>query len=198
MNNLAGKSLSKTFPGHPDPATSRVAETELAQHRVRPDSSPMRGRLSALLDGAGWSVGLAVALFAFALLFLALEFQSPDIVLWTGHHVVSTEQGGLVTFRWHSEAYTVDVPGYGSGNKVDVYFNPADPSNAVADNVPDRVTTGLLVGVPVIGGVAVLLAGLSRKRRWARRQSRGAASYGSGLDPEFVGRQLKERRGDQR
>jgi hypothetical protein len=68
----------------------------------------------------------------------------------------------------------------------------------MADNVPDRVFTGLLVGVPAVGGVAVLLLGLTRKRRWARRQSRQAASYGSGLDPEFVARQLQQRRGDQR
>ena len=66
----------------------------------------------------------------------------------------------------------------------------------MADNVPDRVFAGLPVGVPVIAGVAALVAGLTRKRRWARRQSRGAASYGSGLDPEFVVRQLKAHGGD--
>jgi hypothetical protein len=156
----------------------------------------MRGRLGAVLDGAGWSVGLAAALFVFALLYVALDFQSPEIVLWTGHHVVATEQGGLATFRWHGQAYTVDVPGFGSGKKVDIYFNPGDPSGAMADNVPDRVFAGLLVGGPVIAGVAVLVAGLTRKRRWARRQSREAASYGDGLDPEFVARQLKAYRGD--
>ncbi len=141
-------------------------------------------------------MGLAAALFVFALLFVALDFQSPEIVLWTGHRVVVTEQHGLATFRWHGQAYTVDVPGFASGKKVDIYFNSGDPSAAMADNVPDRVFAGLFVGVPVTVGVAVLVAGLTRKRRWARRQSRGAASYGSGLDPEFVARQLKAHRGD--
>ena len=168
----------------------------MAQDRLRPDTSPMRGRLGAVLDGAGWSVGLAAALFVLALLFVALDFQSPEIVLWTGHHVVGTEQHGLATFRWHGEAYTVDVPGFGSGKKVDIYFNPGDPSGAMADNVPDRLFAELFVGVPVIVGVAVLVVGLTRKRRWARRQSRKAASYGSGLDPEFVARQLKAYRDD--
>ena len=157
----------------------------------------MRGRLGAVLDGAGWSVGLAAALFVFALLYVALDFQSPEIVLWTGHHVVAIEQQGLATFRWQGQAYTVDVPGFGSGNKVDIYFSPGDPSGAMADNVPDRVFAGLLVGGPVIAGVAVLVAGLTRKRRWARRQRRQAASYGDGLDPDFVARQLKAHRGDQ-
>jgi hypothetical protein len=156
----------------------------------------MRGRLGAVLDGAGWSVGLAAALFVFALLFVALDFQSPEIVLWTGHRVVATEQHGLAMFRWHGQAYAVDVPGFGSGKKVDIYFHPGDPAGGMADNVPDRVVAGLFVGVPVIVGVAVLVVGLTRKRRWARRQSRGAASYGSGLDPEFVARQLKAYRGD--
>ncbi len=153
----------------------------------------MRGRLGALLDGAGWSIGLAAALFAFALLFLALEFQTPDIVLWTGHHVLGTEQGGLVTFRWHGQLYTVDTSGDGSAKGVGVYFNPGDPSAAMVNNVPDRLLAGLLFGVPVLGGVAVLLAGLTRKRRWARRQRRTAASYGTGLDQDFVARQLKQR-----
>jgi hypothetical protein len=156
----------------------------------------MRGRLGAVLDGAGWSVGLAAALFVLALLFLALEFQSPEIVLWTGHHVVAAEQGGLATFRWHGQAYTVAMPGYGSAKEVDVYFNPGDPSHAMADNVPDRVFAGLSVGGPVVVAAALLLVGLTRKRRWARRQSRGAASYGSGLDPDFVTRQLRQRRAD--
>jgi len=157
----------------------------------------VRGRLGAVLDGAGWSVGLAAALFVFALLYVVLDLQSPEIVLWTGHHVVATEQQGLATFRWQGQAYTVDVPGFGSGNKVDIYFSPGDPSGAMADNVPDRVFAGLLVGGPVIAGVAVLVAGLTRKRRWARRQRRQAASYGDGLDPDFVARQLKAYRGDQ-
>ncbi len=157
----------------------------------------MRSRPGALLDGAGSSIGLAAAFFAFALLAVALLVQSPDIVLWTGHHVVATEQGGLASFRWHGQGYTVDMPGFGSARAVNVYFSPGDPSHAMADNVPDRVVTGLLVGGPVLAGVAVLAAGLSRKRRWARRQRREAGSYGSGLDPEFVARQLAARRGRQ-
>jgi hypothetical protein len=169
----------------------------LAQDGLRPDTGLVRGRLGAVLDGAGWSVGLAAALFVFALLYVVLDLQSPEIVLWTGHHVVATEQQGLATFRWQGQAYTVDVPGFGSGNKVDIYFSPGDPSGAMADNVPDRVFAGLLVGGPVIAGVAVLVAGLTRKRRWARRQRRQAASYGDGLDPDFVARQLKAYRRDQ-
>ena len=58
-------------------------------------------------------MGLAAALFAFALLFLALDFQSPQIVLWTGQRAVGTEQNGLVTFYWQHHAYTATTPGTG-------------------------------------------------------------------------------------
>jgi len=96
----------------------------------------MRGRLGKVLDGAGWSVGLAAALFAFALLFLALDFQSPDIVLWTGQRAVGTEQNGLVTFYWKHHAYTATTPGTGSAKAVSVYFPPGNPDAAIAESLP--------------------------------------------------------------
>ena len=65
----------------------------------------MRSRLAAALDGAGWAVGLAAVLFVFALLVVLLDLQSPDAVLWTGHHVTGTEQGGIVSYRWQGQNY---------------------------------------------------------------------------------------------
>jgi hypothetical protein len=160
------------------------------------ENSRMRGRLGKILDGAGWSVGLAAALFAFALLFLALDFQSPDIVLWTGQRAVGTEQNGLVTFYWKHHAYTATTPGSGSAKAVSVYFPPGNPDAAIAESIPDRLTAVALFAVPVAAGVVVLAVGLTRKRRWARRQSRESASqFGGGLDEDFVARRLQERRG---
>jgi len=157
----------------------------------------MRSRLGKILDGAGWSVGLAAALFAFALLFLALDFQSPQIALWTGQRAVGTEQNGLVTFYWKHHAYTATTPGTGSAKAVSVYFPPGNPDAAVAESIPDRLTAVALFAVPVAAGVVVLAVGLTRKRRWARRLDRkGATSaFGAGLDEDFVARRLQERRG---
>jgi len=90
-------------------------------------------------DGTGWFVGLAVTLFVFALLMVLLELQSPDLVLWTGRQVVGTEQGGIVSYRWHGQSYSLDAPGYGSSKAVSVYLDPGNPSNAMIDNVADRV-----------------------------------------------------------
>jgi hypothetical protein len=155
----------------------------------------MQGRLRRLMDGAGWSVGAAAVLLLFALLAGLVVAQSPQIVLWTGQHATGYERGGLVFFRYSGRTYSVDVPGYGSASAVSVYFDPADPSTAMADNLADRAFTGGLVGGPVVAAALVLAIGLTRKRRWARRDARASGPrFGAGLDPEFVARQLEERR----
>ncbi len=162
------------------------------------DNGLMRARLRGLLDGAGWSVGLAAALFAFALVAAALVAQSPEAVLWTGQHTVGTESNGLVVFRYHGQDYSAPVPGSGSAKAVGVYFDPGNPDDAMADTLTHRLTSGLLVGAPVAAGVIVLIVGLTRKKRWARRQRRQRAQFGSGLDDEFVARHLQERRDSSR
>ena len=162
------------------------------------DNGLMRARLSGLLDGAGWSVGLAIVLFVFALVAAALVAQSPEAVLWTGHRTVGTETNGLVVFRYQGRDYSAPVPGSGSAKAVAVYFDPGNPDDAMADTPIHRLTSGLLVGVPLAAGVTVLIMGLTRKQRWARRQRRqqrqGRSEFGSGLDDEFVARHLQGRR----
>ena len=140
-------------------------------------------------------MGLAAVLLVFVLLVVALEFQSPDIVLWTGHRAVGTQQGGLVIFEWHGQAYSAQGPVAAGATRVTVYFDPGDPAKAMVDNVADRVITGLLVGVPLVAAVAVLVAGPTRRRwRELRRDRMVAPGFGQGLDPEFVDRVLRERR----
>jgi len=153
----------------------------------------MRARLGAWFDGAGWLVGSAVVLFVFALLVVLLEFQSPDVVLWTGHRVTGTEQGGIVYYRWQGQTYSVDAPGYGSSTAVSVWLDPGDPGNAMIDNAANRAVVASLVGLPLIVGVALLAVGPTRRYRWARGV---APAVGYGLDPDFVARHLRELRRD--
>jgi len=134
-------------------------------------------RVREFFDGAGWFVGLAVALFVFALLAVLLELQSPDLVLWTGHRVTGTEQGGIVTYRWHGQQYSLDARGFGSAKHVSVYLDPSDPGSGMADNLPDRILVSSFIGVPVAGGVALLVAGATRKSRHARRQIRRVREF---------------------
>ncbi len=137
----------------------------------------MLGRVHGWFDGAGWFVGLAVALFVFAALAVLLELQSPDLLLWTGHRVTGREQGGIITYRWDGQQYSLNARGYGSDPHVSVYLDPADPGDAMADNVPDRVVVASLIGAPVAGGLALLLAGATRKPRRERRKARLAREF---------------------
>lgn len=137
----------------------------------------MLARVRESFDGAGWFVGLAAALFVFALLAVLLELQSPDLVLWTGQRVTGTEQGGIVTYRWHGQQYSLDASGFGSARDVSVYFDPSDPGSGMVDNLPDRILVSSFIGVPVAGGVALLVAGATRKSRHARRQIRRVREF---------------------
>jgi hypothetical protein len=158
------------------------------------DTGLMLARIRRLFDGAGWFPGLAAVLFVFALLAVLLELQSPDAVRWTGQHVTGTEIGGIVSYRWDGQTYSLNAQGYGSAKAVGVYLDPADPSNAVIDNPFLRLVEGSLVAVPVAGGVALLVAGLTRRRRWERRQLRVAPETGQVLDQGFVSQHLRELR----
>ena len=128
-------------------------------------------------DGAGWSSAWLVALFAFALLAVLLQLQSPDLVLWAGTRVVGTEQGGIVSYRWHGQQYSINAAGYGSAKNVSVYLDPGDPGNAMIDHIATRILDSALIGAPIAGGVALLIAGGTRKYRWARRNARRAREF---------------------
>jgi hypothetical protein len=127
-------------------------------------------RVRKWFDGAGGFVGGAVVLVVFALLAVLLGLQSPDRVLWTGQQVIGTEQGGIVTYSWQGQSYSLDVPGYGSSQAVSVYLNPGDPSQAVVDNTFDRVVAALLVLGPAAGAIVLLVLGGTRNYRWFRRK----------------------------
>jgi hypothetical protein len=135
------------------------------------------GRVRGWFDGAGWFVGLAVALFVFAALAVLLELQSPDLLLWTGHRVTGREQGGIITYRWDGQPYSLNAPGYGSHRDVSVYLDPGDPGDAMADNLPDRILVASFIGAPVAGGLALLVAGATRKPRRQRRKARLAREF---------------------
>jgi len=158
------------------------------------DTGLMPARIRALFNGAGWFPGLAAALFVFALLAVLLELQSSDAVRWTGQRVTGTEIGGIVSYRWEGQTYSLDASGYGSAKAIGVDLDPADPSNAVIDNTFPRLVEGSLVAVPVAAGVLLLVAGLTRRWRWERRQQRIAPGTGQVLDQEFVTRHLRELR----
>jgi len=134
-------------------------------------------RVRKWYDGSGWFVAGAVVLLAFAVLALLVGLQSPDRVLWTGQEVVGTEHQGIVYYSWHGQSYSLDAPGTGSARAVSVFLDPGDPSQAMTDNVPDRVVAGLLVLGPVVAALVLLVLGGTRNYRWFRRKLKLAREF---------------------
>lgn len=127
-------------------------------------------RVRKWYDGSGWYVAGAVVLLVFAALALLVGLQSSDRVLWTGQGVVGAEHQGVVYYSWHGQSYSIDASGAGSAKAVSVYLDPADPSQAVIDNIPDRVVAGLLIVAPVVAALVLLVLGGTRNYRWFRQK----------------------------
>jgi hypothetical protein len=136
-----------------------------------------RARVRKWYDGSGWFVAGAVVLFGFAALALLAGLQSPDRVLWTGQGIVGTEHQGIVYYSWHGQSYSIDAPGNGSAQAVSVYLDPADPSQAMIDNIFDRVAAGLLILGPVVAALVLLVLGGTRNYRWYRRKIKLVREY---------------------
>lgn len=134
-------------------------------------------RVRKWYDGSGWFVGGAGVLLVFAALALLVGLQSPDRVLWTGQQVIGTEHQGIVYYSWHGQSDSIDAPGTGSAKAVSVYLDPADPSQAMIDNIPDRVVAGLLVLGPVAAALVLLVLGGTRNYRWFRRKIKLVREY---------------------
>jgi hypothetical protein len=173
---MTSRSARAGRPGRPQSEES-TSSAGLAVSRRRLILGSVLARVRKWFDGAGWFVGLAVTLFVFALLAVLLGLQSPDRVLWTGQQVVGTEQRGIVSYQWQGQTYSLDAQGYGYSKAVTVYLDPGNPSQAMIDNVFDRVGAVLLIGVPVAGGVVLLIVGGTRNYRWARRKLKRAREF---------------------
>ena len=173
---MTSRSARAGRPGRPQSEES-TSNAGLAVRKLRLILGSVLARVRKWFDGAGWFVGLAVTLFVFALLAVLLGLQSPDRLLWIGQQVVGTEQRGIVSYQWHGQTYSLDAPGYGSSTSITVYLDPGDPSQAMIDNIADRVAAILLIGVPVAGGVVLLVVGGTRNYRWTRRKLKRAREF---------------------
>ena len=134
-------------------------------------------RVRKWYDGSGWFVAGAVVLMFFAVLALLVGLQSPDHVLWTGQGVAGTEHQGIVYYSWHGQSYSIDAPGNGSAKAISVYLDPADPSQAMTNNVFDRVMAGLLILGPVVAALVLLVLGGTRNYRWFRQKIKLVREY---------------------
>jgi hypothetical protein len=134
-------------------------------------------RVRKWYDGSGWYVAGAVVLSVFAVLALLVGLQSPDHVLWTGQQVTGIEDQGIVYYSWHGQSYSIDVPGTASAKALSVYLDPADPSQAMINNVFDRVVASVLTLGPAVAALVLLVLGGTRNYRWFRQKIKLVREY---------------------
>jgi hypothetical protein len=154
-------------------------------------------RLSGAFDGLGRYVGLAVALVVLSLLMFLLVIQSrQDTLLWSGGHTIGAEHNGVVHYRVGGQPYSFvpDPQSNAERARVDVYYDKADPFTARLDSDLTRALDATFVVLPLILAAVLLLVGARRRARRRRSTSRDQAGFGTGLDPDFVRRQLDQLR----
>ncbi|MGN6475339.1 MAG: hypothetical protein ACTHK4_17040 [Mycobacteriales bacterium] len=152
-------------------------------------------RLREWAEGLGWYLGPAIALLTLALLFFLLLLQSPnDRLLWLGTKVDGKEFLGTVSYDWHGQSYEIDVPGQATKSHVTVYVNASNPSQAILNSTTTRVIDGCVTLLPAAIGLCIAAAGVLRRRRHRLYATEAEVTFGTGLDPEFVARQLEQLR----
>jgi hypothetical protein len=154
-----------------------------------------RSRLRPTFDGLGGYAGAAGVLIFFALLTLLLTIQSQsDMLLWTGHHTIGVEDNGLVRYRVDGENYThVAKDPIANGQQVDIYYKASDPFTARVDSTAARVVDIAVTAVPLALAAGVFWLGVRRRRR-TRQATSDEDAFGTGLDSDFVARQLEQLR----
>jgi hypothetical protein len=152
-------------------------------------------RIRAWADGLGWYVGTAGVLLTFALLWFLLILQSSnDRLLWLGSRVIGQRSEGTISYEWHGQSYLIAAPGAADDPHVAVYLDPSNPSKAITNSVTTRVLDASVTLLPAAAAMGVVTLGVVRRRRRELRASDAAGTFGTGLDPEFVQRQLEQLR----
>ncbi len=126
---------------------------------------------TARLEGLGCSLTATLLFAVIGVLFLFAELQSSDTLLWTGRAVASIEKGGLDYYSFKGRSYTLDVPEEQvsePAKPVTVYVDPSNPNLAIKDNPAARWFEASFVCLPFLAALATFLAGLARRRRFAR------------------------------
>lgn len=159
-------------------------------------------RISELFDGMRPYVAVAAVLLFFGGLAILVELQSASFVQWDGIKVHGVTYGGVTTYRYDGEKYTIDNPRISADDTrhlpTTVWLSrsdPTDPEQAFIESAWDRWTdfaflTGWFFAAAGILAAGFIRAMLRRRRRWRSLREQ----FGTGLDPELVQRILTERR----
>jgi|HubBroStandDraft_4_1064222.scaffolds.fasta_scaffold32965_3 hypothetical protein len=148
----------------------------------------------------GWAKIVSALLFAIGLLFAIAEFESPDLVLWTGKAVAATEVGSIVSYSYAGANYSFDARDRQASDPpipVVVYVDPHMPGAGVLNKPAARWAEAALVLGPFVAGIALVVGATRRsaRRMAASERARARGEYGAGFPSGSIERIARGQRG---
>ena len=126
-----------------------------------------------VLAGARGYLLIAGIAFAFAIIFLIVEFQSPDFVIWNGRCVPAYFDGGVAHYTVAGQRLTADNPPPSDlrPRTVRVCYYPSDPNNGYIVHPAAYWVEGGLVFGPLTLAVFLVTVGVLTSARRLRKPS---------------------------
>ena len=126
-----------------------------------------------VLAGARGYLLVAGLALAFAIIFLIVEFQSPDFVIWNGHCVPAYFDGGIAHYTVGGQQLTADNPPPSDlrPRTVRVCYYPSDPNNGYIVHPAAYWVEGGLVFGPLALAVFLVTVGVWTSARRLRKPS---------------------------
>lgn len=126
-----------------------------------------------VLGGARRFLGLAAVAVAFAIIFMLVEFQSPDFVIWNGRCVPAFFDGGVAHYTVAGQQLTADDPPPSdlTPRTVRVCYYPSDPNNGYIVRPAAYWVEGGLVFGPLALAVFLVTVGVLTSARRLRKPS---------------------------
>lgn len=124
-----------------------------------------------VLSGARGYLFVAAVALALGIVFMLVELQSPDLVIWNGRCVPAFFDGGVAHFTFGGQQFTADNPSLSdrTPRTVRVCFYPSDPNNGYIVHPAAYWVEGALVGGPFALAIILAAVGVLNSRRRLRR-----------------------------
>jgi len=185
----------------PEPLTRRRAGWTVPidkESRIRTETGTV-GEVRRVLHHTGGFGVAAICFVSVGVLFLITILLSANSwQWWSARAVQGSELSGVVSYEAGGRSYSLDDPGSLRNGPRTVWVDPANPSSATLSVTVARISDTAITFGPVLIAVVLVVAGVVRSRRHARRiraaEGDERAAFGTGLDPDAVRALLDERR----
>ena len=126
-----------------------------------------------VLAGARGYLLIAALIFAFGIIFLLVELQSPDLVIWNGRCVPAFYDGGVAHYTVAGQRFTADTPALTdrSPRTVTVCYYPSTINNGYIVHPAAYWVEGSLIAGPLAIAIILTAVGVLNSVRQLRRPS---------------------------